>query len=138
MTLFGAVLAFLFFLPFSFPELIFITITAYVFGHSRAISTRNVQTHQKTSYDSKTCWVAIRCVIWRSLTFILVWGEHAHTEKSVCVCVRKIGHTPSTAGTFRRRFQKDSGKTSETLSELFLESPREYGWDTPSPIIQGI
>ena len=34
-----------------------------------------------------------------------------------------MGHTPSTAGTFRKRFQKNSGKTPETLSELFLEFP---------------
>ena len=31
-----------------------------------------------------------------------------------------VGHTPNTAGTFRRKFRKNSGKTPETLSELFL------------------
>ena len=41
-------------------------------------------------------------------------------------------NTLSTAGTFR------TGKTPETLSERFLEFPREYGWDPPNPIIQGI
>ena len=32
-----------------------------------------------------------------------------------------MGHTPSTAGTFRKKFRKNSGKTPETLSEHFLE-----------------
>ena len=52
--------------------------------------------------------------------------------------VMNLGHTPSTAGTFRKKFQKNSGKTPETLSERSWNSPREYGWDAPSPIIQGI
>ena len=31
---------------------------------------------------------------------------------------------------------RNSGKTPETLSELFLEFPtQEYGWDPPSPMI---
>ena len=34
-----------------------------------------------------------------------------------------MGHTPSTAGTFRKKFRKNSGKTPETLSERFLEFP---------------
>ena len=34
-----------------------------------------------------------------------------------------LGHTPSTAGTFRKKFRKNSGKTPETLSERFLEFP---------------
>ena len=45
----------------------------------------------------------------------------------------KLGHTPSTAGTFRRKFRKYSGKNPEMLSELFLDSPRNYGWDPPKP-----
>ena len=32
-----------------------------------------------------------------------------------------MGHTPSTAGTFRKKCRKNSGKTPETLSERFLE-----------------
>ena len=36
-----------------------------------------------------------------------------------------VGHTPSTAGTFRKKFRKNSGKTPETLSERFLEFPLE-------------
>ena len=35
----------------------------------------------------------------------------------------RVGHTPSTAGTFRKNFRKNSGKTPETLSERFLEFP---------------
>ena len=34
-----------------------------------------------------------------------------------------MSHTPSTAGTFRKKFRKNSGKTPETLSERFLEFP---------------
>ena len=32
-----------------------------------------------------------------------------------------LGHTPSTAGTFRKKLRKNTGKTPETLSERFLE-----------------
>ena len=46
-----------------------------------------------------------------------------------------LSHTPSTAGTFRKKFRKHSGKTPETLSERFLEfTSREYGWDPPNPL----
>ena len=38
-------------------------------------------------------------------------------------CVGCLGRTPSTAGTFRKKFRKNSGKTPETLSERFLEFP---------------
>ena len=34
-----------------------------------------------------------------------------------------LGHTTSTAGTFRKKFQKNSGKIPETLSERLLEFP---------------
>ena len=34
-----------------------------------------------------------------------------------------MGHAPSTAGTFRKNFRKNSGKTPETLPERFLEFP---------------
>ena len=34
-----------------------------------------------------------------------------------------LGHTPSTAETFLRKFRKNSGETPQTLSELFLEFP---------------
>ena len=34
-----------------------------------------------------------------------------------------LGHSPSTAGTFRQKLRKRSGKTPETLSERFLEFP---------------
>ena len=53
-----------FFLPFSF---LVITVITSVLGISCAVSTGNVQIHHNTSYDSKTCWAPIRCVIWRSL-----------------------------------------------------------------------
>ena len=44
-----------------------------------------------------------------------------------------MGHTPSTAGTFRKKFRKDSGKTPETLSERFLEFPSRVRLGSPKP-----
>ena len=38
---------------------------------------------------------------------------------------------------FLEEIPETSGKTPETLSEFFWNFPREYGWDAPSPIIQG-
>ena len=49
-----------------------------------------------------------------------------------------MGHTPSTAGTFRKKFQKNSGKTRKRSQSVSWNFPREYGWDAPSPITQGI
>ena len=47
--------------------------------------------------------------------------------------VQNLGHTPSTAGTFRKKFRKNSGKTPETLSELFLEFPPRVRLGCPKP-----
>ena len=44
-----------------------------------------------------------------------------------------MGHTPSTAGTFRKKFRKDSGKTPETLSERFLQFPSRVRLGCPKP-----
>ena len=44
-----------------------------------------------------------------------------------------MGHTPSTAGTFRRKFRKNSGKTPKTLSERFLEFPSRVWLGCPKP-----
>ena len=44
-----------------------------------------------------------------------------------------FGHTPSTAGTFRKKFRKNSGKTPETLSERFLEFPSRVRLGSPKP-----
>ena len=49
-----------------------------------------------------------------------------------------MGHTPSTAGTFRKKFRKNSGETPETLSERFLEFLSRVRLDAPTAIIQGI
>ena len=43
-----------------------------------------------------------------------------------------VGHTPSTAGTFRKIFGKN-GKTPETLSERFLEFPSRVRLGCPKP-----
>ena len=32
----------------------------------------------------------------------------------------------------------NSGKTPETISEIFWNSTRKYGWEPPNPLIQGI
>ena len=44
-----------------------------------------------------------------------------------------MGHTPSTAGTFRKKFRINSGKTPETLSERFLEFPSRVRPGCPKP-----
>ena len=44
-----------------------------------------------------------------------------------------LDHTPSTAGTFRKKFRKNSGKTPETLSERFLELPSRVRLGCPKP-----
>ena len=45
----------------------------------------------------------------------------------------RLGRTPSTAGTFRKKFRKNSGKTPETLSERFLEFPSRVRLGCPKP-----
>ena len=40
---------------------------------------------------------------------------------------------PSTAGTSRKKFRKNSGKTPETLSELFQEFPSRVRLGPPRP-----
>ena len=49
------------------------------------------------------------------------------------VYVPFLGRTPSTAGTFRKKFRKNSGKTPETLSERFLEFPSRVRLGCPKP-----
>ena len=44
-----------------------------------------------------------------------------------------LGHTPSTAGTFRKKFRKNSRKTPETLSERILEFPSRVRLGCPKP-----
>ena len=46
---------------------------------------------------------------------------------------RALGRTPSTAGTFRKKFRKNSGKTPETLSEHFQEFPSRVRLGSPKP-----
>ena len=51
-----------------------------------------------------------------------LWNLNVHCRLDT------IGHTPSTAGTFQRKFQKNSRKTPETLSEFFwnLKPPEHF------------
>ena len=61
-------------------------------------------------------------------------GPSKKAHEGVCDQLQEsLGHTPSTAGTFRKKFRKNSGKTPETLSELFLEFPSRVRLDPPSP-----
>ena len=49
-----------------------------------------------------------------------------------------MGHTPSTAGTFQRKFRKIPERPRKRSQSVSWNSPWEYGWDRPSPMIQGI
>ena len=48
-------------------------------------------------------------------------------------CFCRDNFWPSTAGTFRKKFRKNSGKTPETLSERFLEFPSRVRLGSPKP-----
>ena len=58
---------------------------------------------------------------------------NAFLQSNFLIPGRRVGHTPSTAGTFRKKFQKNSGKTPETLSERFLEFPSRVRLGCPKP-----
>ena len=60
-------------------------------------------------------------------------GSQAQLQNVRHVRIPDIGHTPSAAGTCRRRFRKNPGKTPETLSELFLEFPWRVRLGSPKP-----
>ena len=51
---------------------------------------------------------------------------------------RQAGHTPSTAGTFRKKSGKIPERPRKRSQSVSWNSPREYGWDAPNPTIQGI
>ena len=55
------------------------------------------------------------------------------TRRGCRICVTVLGHIPSTAGTFRKKLRKNSGKTPETLSERFLEFPSRVRLGSPKP-----
>ena len=50
----------------------------------------------------------------------------------------KVGHTPSTAGTSGRNSGKIPERPWKRSQSVSWNSPREYGWDPPNTIIQGI
>ena len=66
--------------------------------------------------------------------FVVLWGLKVllHKLPTQAICAR-MGHTPSTAGTFRKKFHKNFGKTPETLSERFLEFPSRVRLGSPKP-----
>ena len=49
--------------------------------------------------------------------------------------IPSMGRTPSTAGTFRKKFRKNSGKTPETLSERFPGIPVESTAGIPQTLL---
>ena len=55
------------------------------------------------------------------------------SDNKACPILAFMGHTPSTAGTFRKKFRKNSGKTPEALSERFLEFPSRVRLGCPKP-----
>ena len=59
----------------------------------------------------------------RTMPSLFGWLSGEEQDQGLHVGFSKLGHTPSTAGTFRKKFRKNSGKTPETLSERFLEFP---------------
>ena len=61
------------------------------------------------------------------------WGRPFWEGLQIFKTLFHLGHTPSTAGTFRKRFRKNSGKTPETLSERFLEFPSRVWLGCPKP-----
>ena len=61
-----------------------------------------------------------------------IFSGGAHHLRPRCLGL-KLGHTPSTAGTFRKKFRRNSGKTPETLSERFLEFPSRVRLGCPKP-----
>ena len=64
---------------------------------------------------------------------ILVVSAAGHWSLVWVSSSTKMGHTPSTAGTFRKKFRKDSGKSPETLSERFLKFPSRVRLGCPKP-----
>ena len=51
-----------------------------------------------------------------------------------CSCNRTlVGNTPTTAGSFRKKFRNNSEKAPEALSELFLEFPSRVLLGSPKP-----
>ena len=65
------------------------------------------------------------------LTVLVFWSQERLVPGSQLQL--GVGHTPSTAGTLRRNFRKNSGKTPETLSERFLEFPSRVRLGCPKP-----
>ena len=63
-----------------------------------------------------------------------IWGVAGGRGPEIGLERTFLGHTPSTAGTFRNKFRgKNSRKISETLSERFLESPSRVRLGSPKP-----
>ena len=63
--------------------------------------------------------------------------ERGATKTNLCVgflwLLFSLYSTPSTAGTFRKKFRKNSRKTPETLSEHFPQFPSRARLGSPKP-----
>ena len=63
---------------------------------------------------------------------MVFFGVSMRKERTLATAARRnLGHTPSTAGTFRKKIRKNSAKTPETLSERFLEFPSRVRLGSP-------
>ena len=71
------------------------------------------------------------------LPFVLQYAGRGSVAGQGVLQRRHLGHTPSTAGTFRKKFRKNSGKTPETLSERFLEFRSRVRLGCPKPYNSG-
>ena len=67
------------------------------------------------------------------LFWVLEGGSADFIFMGARIFLTGVGHTPSTAGTFRKKFRKNSGKTPEMLSERFLEFPSRVRLGSPKP-----
>ena len=80
-----------------------------------------------------------RVRVWSTFGRILVSSSNARVTERTKIAKRNrcdfpsLGHTPSTVGTFLKKFRKNSGKTPEMLSERFLEFPSRVRLGCPKP-----
>ena len=63
----------------------------------------------------------------------MLWTKHMAQAGAL------VGHTPSRGWDFAEEIPEKNRKNSRKRSQsVSWNSPREYGWDPPSPTIQGI
>ena len=111
----------------------------YGIAFSRAWTFRisELKIRQKIALSAE--FQGVSCKIWPLKMFLGLWmmviphATNPYPHEVPAEKVTLMGHTPSTAGAFRRKFRKNSGKTPETLSERFLEFPSRVRLGCPKP-----